>query len=416
MGLSWRRKAALIVLGLTVAGVGTVGAVLWRGIPFPPPTGPHQVGRTSYHLVDASRPEIFSEATDDVRELMITVHYPADTGARAPRAPYADATLAAGIADAFNIPSFIFSLLHSHALDRPPCQTHEGGFPVVIFSPGLGAPPLLYTATLEDLASHGFVVVSISHPYSIAVTVFPDGRIVRQSEAGLKTESSLEEPGDSQESDAPTEALGTIWVKDVRFVLDELARLNQEDKLLAGRFDLSRVGIFGHSFGGATAARTVQIDERFRAGINMDGTDFRVTAGAGIGRPMMWLSAELHEVDEAALAKAGKTRAWFDEAWRTHERRSAELLQGTADGSRVRIRGTAHLSFASDSALVGSTWPWSWVVSGTDLGTIPGRRGVLITNTLVVGFFQKHLQDQSAPLSKGSIGEFPEVELQVSRP
>jgi len=406
----------MIVLGLVVFGIGAVGAILWRGIPFPSPTGPHQVGRTSYHLTDASRPESFSDDPDDVRELMITVHYPADKAARAPRAPYADAPLAKGIAEAFNTPSFVLSLMHSHALEKPPCQTRDGGFPVVIFSPGLGAPPLLYTATLEDLASHGFIVVSVWHPYSIAVTAFPDGRVVGQNDAGLSAAASIEEPSDSQESTAPLVDVGVVWVEDVRFVLDELARLNHEDELLAGRLNLSRVGVFGHSMGGATAARTVQIDERFRAGINMDGTDFRVTAGAGIGRPMMWLGAEIHKIDDAALAKAGKTQAWADETWRTHDKRTAELLQRTTDGSFGLIRGAAHLTFISDVTLVGSTWPWSWLVIGMDRGTIPGRRFVSVADACIVGFFQKHLQGQSVPLMDGSNREFPELELQTRQP
>src|SRR6516162_7156504 len=82
--VSRRRKLALVALGLVVSGIGTVGAIVWRGIPFPSPTGGHHVGRTSYHLIDASRPEIFSDDPNDVRELMITVHYPADEAARAP--------------------------------------------------------------------------------------------------------------------------------------------------------------------------------------------------------------------------------------------------------------------------------------------------------------------------------------------
>ncbi len=416
MKLSRRRAAAIIALGLVVAVIGIVGAVFWRGIPFPAPTGPQPVGRASYHLIDESRPEIFTENADDVRELMITVHYPADTVARVPRAPYADATLAGGIADAFKTPSFILGLMHSHALDKPPCQTHAEGFPVVIFSPGLGAPPVLYTASLEDLASHGFVVVSVHHPYSIAVTAFPDGRIVRQNEAGLRSEASLDELCDAQQTGAaPEDDLGSVWVKDVRFVLDELERLNRDDELLRGRLNLSSVGVFGHSFGGATAARTVQIDDRFRAGINMDGTDFRVTAGEGISRPMMWLGAQLHEIDDKALAAAGKTRAWADEAMRTHDKRGNEVLRNSADGRRAMVRGAAHLTFASDASLVGSTWPWSWVVSGMDLGTIPGRRAVTLVDACVVAFFQKHLQGQSVPFDDLA-RKYPELELQTPQP
>ena len=417
MGLSRRRKAALIVLGLAVASIGTVGAILRRGIRLPSPTGPHLIGRTSYHLRDASRPEIFTEATDDVRELMITVHYPADKAAGAPRAAYADVTLAAGIAEVYHAPSLVVNSVHSHALEKPPCQTQEGGYPIVIFSPGFGQPPLFYTATLEELASHGFIVVSVYHPYSNGLTVFPDGRVVRQNDAGSQTDISFNEPDKSQDSTAPSQDdVGAVWVKDVRFVLDELTRLNLDDELLAGRLNLSKVGVFGHSFGGATAGRTVQIDERFSAGINMDGTDFSVTQSAGIGRPFMWMCASLHDITDARLAEAGKTRAWAEEGIRMQQERTDRLLQMSSDGSRALVRGAAHQTFTSDLTLLGSTFPWSWYVRGLEVGTIPGRRAVSLVDAFVVGFFQKHLQGQSVPLLDGSTGEFPEVELQRRQP
>src|SRR5579872_5328295 len=107
MKLSRRRKLALVTLGLFVCGIGAFGAILWRGIPFPSLTGPHAVGRTSYRLIDASRPEIFSDDPEDVRELMITVHYPADSVPPVRRAPYAEAPLASAIAEAFHTPSLI---------------------------------------------------------------------------------------------------------------------------------------------------------------------------------------------------------------------------------------------------------------------------------------------------------------------
>jgi hypothetical protein len=157
----------------------------------------------------------------------------------------------------------------------------------------------------------------------------------------------------------------------------------------------------------------VQIDARFRAGINMDGTDFGVTAGAGISRPMMWLSSQIHNIDDAALSKAGQTRAEFAEAWRTHDKRTNELLQKTADGSRAVVRGTAHLTFASDVALFSSTWPWSSLVRAMDLGTIPGRRAVAVVDACIVGFFRRHLQRQLTPLLDGLSREFPELEVQT---
>ena len=408
------RKLARAFLVLLLVGIVFVAAILLRGIPFPSPTGQFQVGRTSYHLTDVSRQEYFSAETDDVRELMIGVHYPAGKTAKARRAPYADTVLANGVARAFNQPSSVLRLFRSHSLEKPPCDARNGGFPVVIFSPGLGMPPLLYTATLEDLASHGFVVVSVSHPYSVAITAFPGGRVVQSNVAGMKMEGPEVYPGKTEaHADEALPLPSDVWVEDLRFVLDELTRLNQDDPLLAGHMDMSKAGVFGHSYGGAASARVTQVDERFRAAINMDGAEFSDTMGAGIPRPMMWINAELQEIDDEALANAGKTRAWAEERKRIHAERLSELFQNTPGATDIQIRGAAHLTLVSDLALVGSTWPWSLLVMNAELGTIPGRRSVQLVDTCVVRFFQNHLQGQSTPDLKNLPHEFPEIVLKT---
>lgn len=422
MSRKWPRRIALAILAVIVVVLGTGGLVLWRGVPFPAPSGPYLVGRTSFSLTDPSRPEIFSDDPDDVRSLMVVVYYPAAEGTDAARAPYADRQLAAGISVAFNTPQFVAGAMHSHALDRPACRVQEGGYPVILFSPGFGQPPLFYTATLEDLASHGFVVVGVYHPYSNGITVFPDGRVVLQNDAGSHAEASLGREFATKPSATPaaddaagsSSDVGSVWVRDVQFVLDQLHRLNAEDDLLAGRLDLARVGIFGHSFGGATAIRTVQVDPRFLAGINMDGTDFAATAQSNsIERPCLWFATPPRDVTAAELAAAGQTRDWIEEVMRIHHDRTSRLLYSTPGGVRAIVGGAEHQTFTSDFAILGSTRPWSWLVTGLGLGTIEGHQAVSLVNTMVRGFFRTHLQQQPEALRKAA-AEFPEIELTFS--
>ena len=63
------------------------------------------------------------------------------------------------------------------------------------------------------------------------------------------------------------------WVGDIQFVLNELEKITKNDphNLLTSKFDLSRIGIFGHSFGGAAAAQMCRRDKRCKAGIVIDG-------------------------------------------------------------------------------------------------------------------------------------------------
>jgi len=414
-----------------------------RGVAFPELTGQYKVGRASYHLVDSSRKEIFTDAPDAVREIIVTVHYPAEIAAGQTAAPYADARLAAALSAAYHTPAILFSSLHSHAVDKPPCAARGGGFPVVLFSPGFKSHPLFYTAIIEELASHGFVVVSLCHPYSTGATVFPNGRVVRANDEGTKFElHKNDDKIDHQTMVKERDAIGEVWLADVRFVLDSLARLNQDEGLLAGRLDLSRVGIFGHSFGGATAAAAVARDPRFRAGINLDGSDFSSTNGDKISGRFLWLCSEPPDfsklpppklrqgrgIDKGDATVPSKDRPRVTETLAPGVRivredtrdpslppleqpkgpRPYNGMRGPA-GSRITITGARHQTFESDVALLKSSPSFSRFAFGRDLGTIDGRRAVTIVNAIVVGFFGKYLTGETVAFLEDPASKFPEA-------
>ena len=138
--------------------------------------------------------------------------------------------------------------------------------PVVVFSPGFGVPRGLGSIMVAELASRGYVVVTVDHTYEAVGVEFPGGRLAVQtlpqgSYALLARQAR---------------------VADVRFVLDELGRLARgQNPDAAGRrlprglgdvLDLTRIGAFGHSAGGITSADVMDVDARVKAGIDMDGT------------------------------------------------------------------------------------------------------------------------------------------------
>jgi predicted alpha/beta-hydrolase family hydrolase len=141
---------------------------------------------------------------------------------------------------------------------------HYGGFPCDI------AP---VRALAEDLASHGYVVVAIDHPYDAGIVEFPDGHVVIPN-------SQLD----------ITKAL-KVRVADTRFILNELAQLGRSGAF-AGRLDLRRVGMFGHSLGGAAAASAMLVDSRIRAGVDLDGLLFDPVRTSGLSRPFLLMNAE----------------------------------------------------------------------------------------------------------------------------
>ncbi|MFC1961035.1 hypothetical protein ACFLYO_10020, partial [Chloroflexota bacterium] len=80
----------ILLVALVLSAVGMPAALLAQESEFqlPAPTGPYQVGRISRHWVDAIREEINTEDTDDFRELLIDIWYPAEVEADATPAPY----------------------------------------------------------------------------------------------------------------------------------------------------------------------------------------------------------------------------------------------------------------------------------------------------------------------------------------
>jgi hypothetical protein len=60
----------------------------------------------------------------------------------------------------------------------------------------------------------------------------------------------------------------------------------------------ARVGMFGHSFGGATAAAVLAADPRFAAGINLDGFIIGPVARQGLSKPFLIVGSSYHEPGE----------------------------------------------------------------------------------------------------------------------
>jgi pimeloyl-ACP methyl ester carboxylesterase len=77
------------------------------------------------------------------------------------------------------------------------------------------------------------------------------------------------------------------------FVVDQLQRLNADSsETFAARMDLQRLGMFGHSFGGATALEFCHQDSRCKAALDMDGIPFGSVVPEGLSKPGMFLLSD----------------------------------------------------------------------------------------------------------------------------
>jgi dienelactone hydrolase len=246
------------------------------------------VGTRSLELVDRSRHEPGSNGRQP-RALVIQLWYPRLPGnGRAAR--YMPPRIAAYTAASSGLPASAFSRLELAAISNALPLPRAGGWPVVLFSTGYGIERQLYTGLVSDLASHGYVVVAIDHPHDANIVAFPDGHTVTIGKVG-------------QAPDAIEKAYA-VRLADTRYVLDTLARLDlhRGTSSLGGMLDLDRVGMFGHSLGGAAAAGTMLADRRIRGGLDMDGRLFGKVATTGLERPFMLFAAEPGFRRNASLA------------------------------------------------------------------------------------------------------------------
>src|SRR5215207_3594273 len=146
--------------------------------PLPAPTGPYDVGVVWRHWVDESRDEPYDEASDAKREVVVEILYPAEVADDAEAAHYMDnreqvlpafaALLQAFINVELNTQPEDLDAFQSHAYPDAPLSDDQASYPVLIFSHGGAADVRMYTAQLEELASHGYIVVAINHVYGAA--------------------------------------------------------------------------------------------------------------------------------------------------------------------------------------------------------------------------------------------------------
>lgn len=392
--------ALMFVLSLTVSG---------QTLPFVPKTsGNYSVGTAEFSLIDDSRSETLTDDANDKRELYIRVWYPSQNISKdaKPLPIFGRQTkeIAEALAAGLRLPSGALNFLarvSSNSFENAPLADAPKKFPVIVFSHGYYQGFAAQNAVqMEELASRGYVVFGIGHTFETILNVFPDNRVVSASKPLLfepnakadeltkkyaATQNAVEKSAYAKEFvllDPANERL-RVWTADVRFVLDEIERMNagKTKSIFVKRLDTNRIGLLGMSFGGATAGQVCVEDKRCRAGINMDGTQYGDVYAKGLKRPFMFMMTETQS--------AGINRDIYEAASR--------------DAYFLTVKDAKHLNFSNFNLL-----------SALDrenriLGKISGERMEKIMTRYVVAFFDKYLKNTDSPILKTGASEFPEV-------
>jgi dienelactone hydrolase len=278
--------------------------------------------------------------------------------------------------------------LRGHSHDDAPVEQELGRRPLLLFSAS-GFSPLSYAAILENLASHGYVVASISHTHDAPITVFADGTEVMASMENLRRITAA--AGDPlalgmEETFAFRGEMTMLKRDDMKSTADLLLYLPHP---VVDLIDPERIGALGHSLGGSAALEWCQSDSRCRAAVNLDGAIWTEVGETGLTKPAMVITAEHPEMlappEDLVAAGAFPTVEWC-------VRERSYLFDGwqrvvDSGGSMSTIEGASHANF-SDIQFVPmpDDSPWRRV-----LGSVQPEEMWRQTSELLIEFFDKNL-------------------------
>ncbi|CAM5603534.1 lipase [Streptomyces xanthochromogenes] len=343
-----------------------------RPIQLPHPTGQYPLGSDTLHLVDHSRRDPW--VPDQDRELMVTLTYPAARSGVGRPTAYATAAEAPALLKAFGAdPARAGDVDATRTHARAGVRPAPGAHPLVVLSPGFGAPRYTLTTLAEDLASRGYVVASVDHAYESVGTSFPGGRLLTCVACT------------AMENGTPGSQVTETRAADVSFLLDRLTGTYPAWHY-SRSIDERRIGMAGHSIGGAAAIPAMVRDGRIGAGVNMDGAFWDVLPPRGLGgRPFLMLGT-----DDATHQPGGKDRTW-DAMW------------PALDGWKrwLTVAGAEHMTFSDEPVLAAHF--------GLPGQPLPVRRAVSVVRTYVGAFFDQELRGRARPVLDGPTAANPEV-------
>jgi hypothetical protein len=371
------------ICALAVGGWPDASAAALAPWALPAPTGSARIGTVSLYLVDRARWDPFAPVRRH-RALMISLWYPAASSQTQAAANYVDAKIANILDRDLDAPLGAFEAVRTQAIEGPPMLVPgRAPYPVVLYSPGFGSWRNASTSLVEELASRGFVVVTIDHPYDAIAVEFPNGEVVKARP--LHPSGSSKGMTPLRQWDTLVGPLLKVRVADVRFVLGVLAAIDSGHnpavggrplpQHLAGALDMTRIGMFGHSLGGSTTAEVMQLDRRVRAGFLMDGPIPSETRGTRFDRSLLLLRSG----DKAIGELVGP-------AWQ-------QFLPRTSGWHRmIKLAGAGHNDFTDLTVVARRLGLPAGLRSSWSLGSIDAFRAVRDERGYLVEFFDRQLR------------------------
>jgi dienelactone hydrolase len=384
------------IIGIGVVTVSFVAYLVWLQptFYFPKPAGIYAVGRKTYHWIDSSRKELNAQDPQHPhREIMAYIFYPTKKQSVESFMVYdPDAAKSAMdyLSHASKLPNFLFNniqFIKTHAQADAPLASSAAPFPVIIFSHGNGGPIVQsYTWMLEELASHGFVVIGINHPYVASTVLYPNGRVVTS-----KKKRDAQWKLDQLETNA----------QDFSFVINRLHQLSAANDAFWHSIDVNTIGTLGHSFGGATSLRATRKDKRIACGISLEGGIHGEDVDNPFSTPFMFLIGEKSFLWD-------KNHPHYPKKEQPDVALSRLIDVSGTDMKIVPIKDAGHALFSDMPLLLNINFFTRFLSRYLDffIGEPADQATDLLVNTVmpyIVYFFDKHLKGKEFGVFDGKV-------------
>lgn len=368
----------VLTYGVCAIALLGIGLLWWMSPivkPLPKPTGPYIVGVTPFLIMDAQRTEFHAKVPES-KKIVGCLWYPA-ASVTPKRYEYLGDSMPVFkklFAQKYHIPGVVSTLLWrgigTHAYLDAPIASTQTPYPILLFSHGLfGLPSQFYSSIIETLVSHGYIVVSIDHPYYNFFTYYSDSSFVSSDELVMQ----FQKMRPSEQQDFQSKAL-EVYKADMKSVVDYIERLAKNpESIFYNCCDLTKLGAMGHSAGGSAAIEFCRVDSRCKVAIDLDGWYDHIIDHRPSDKPLLLLfgsqSVEVSEPTAAYLARKEITREQYYAREHAIAGHKQELCSGL-NCSMIVVPNAEHNDFSDEILL---KWPlrgWHAVESYATLAFI----------------------------------------------
>ena len=341
-------------------------------------TGKYEIGTKRFVFVDSNRTNWYlNEFNKDFRKLMVQVWYPAKIEEYNQKSPYIDNQSA--LTHTIKNQGYAVPKILSDQIGSIECNSWESAtpllnnvFPIIIFSHGHGGLRTQNTNQVEELVSHGYIVIAMDHTYDAGFVEFLDGEIAYSLTARSNDNTAIVSPEEFY-------TRFSYRTNDVKFILEQINDFDNYDYDIFSIMNRDEIGIFGHSYGGLTSFYSAFYNKEIKSAFALDGwfepmPDSLILED--INKPLFHLGQH----------NKGEIRYWNDLNYKKLE----TFMNNNSNSSiMIDVPGSYHYDYTDFTYFTYLTKKMNFS------GSVPTDTMAKIMNTTLVDFFNYTLKGYS---------------------